>query len=43
MFTRSSATFSATPYPAGVVSVTGYLSGFNGLPEINIRNTTDVQ
>lgn len=43
MFTRSGATFSATPYPAGVVSVTGYLSGFNSTPEINIRSTTDVQ
>jgi hypothetical protein len=43
MFTRSAATFSATPYPSGVVSVTGYLSGFNGTPEINIRGTGDVQ
>ncbi|HLG33353.1 MAG TPA: DUF5689 domain-containing protein [Bacteroidia bacterium] len=43
LFTRSAATFSATPYPAGTVSVTGYLSGFNGTPEINIRGTSDVQ
>jgi hypothetical protein len=43
MFTRSSATFASTPYPIGAVSVTGYISNFNGIPELIIRNTSDVQ
>jgi hypothetical protein len=43
LFTRTAASFSGNTYPAGTVSVTGILSGFNGTPEITIRGTSDVQ
>lgn len=42
MFTRSVATFASVSYPATPVSVTGYISDFNGR-QINIRDTTDIQ
>lgn len=43
LYTRSSATFSGTSYPTGTVSVTGYISNYNGTPELIIRGTGDVQ
>ncbi|MCC7233021.1 MAG: hypothetical protein IT242_08770 [Bacteroidia bacterium] len=46
LFTRSQATFAATAYPAGAVSVTGLLTEYSPstfTPQISIRNTTDVQ
>ncbi len=44
MYTRSGATFATTPYPASVtVSVIGYISNFNGTPEIVIRDVSDIQ
>jgi len=43
LYTRGGATFSGTSYPTGTVSVTGFLSNFNGTPELIIRSTGDVQ
>jgi hypothetical protein len=43
LYTRSGATFATTNYPASVVSITGYVNNFNGLAELNIRSSTDVQ
>lgn len=41
MFTRSSASFSGTPYPGTAVEITGIVSDFNAT-QLNIRNLTDV-
>ena len=38
MYTRTAATFSGTTYPTGTVSVTGFLSNFNGIPELILRD-----
>ena len=43
MYTRAGATFSGNTYPTGAVSVTGFLSNFNGTPELILRNASDVQ
>ncbi len=43
LFTRSGATFSGTIYPTGTVNITGFVSNFNGTPELIIRGTGDVQ
>ncbi|MCX6274335.1 MAG: DUF5689 domain-containing protein [Bacteroidetes bacterium] len=43
LYTRGGATFSGTSYPTGTVSVTGFLSNYNGTPELIIRGTGDVQ
>jgi DNA/RNA endonuclease YhcR with UshA esterase domain len=43
LYTRSAATFSGTTLPTGVHTVTGYLSQYNGTPELTIRSTSDVQ
>ena len=43
MYTRSGATFATTPYTTGTVSVTGFLSNFNGTPELILRSAADVQ
>src|SRR6185369_14589401 len=44
LYTRSGATFSGSPYPTGTVSVTGFLSNFNGVPESILRNPAiDIQ
>ena len=43
LFTASTATFAATAYPTGTVSITGILTEFNGVKEIIIRDVSDVQ
>ena len=43
LYVTSGATFAATSYPTGTVSVTGILIEFNGTKEIIIRDVTDVQ
>jgi len=43
LFTRSLATFASSTYPTGLVNITGYISDFNGLPELMIRGLNDVQ
>ncbi|MEO8085512.1 MAG: DUF5689 domain-containing protein [Bacteroidota bacterium] len=43
LYTRGGATFSGTAYPTGTVSVTGFVSNFNGTAELIIRGTGDVQ
>jgi len=43
LFTRTAANFAGTSYPTTPVSVTGYLSTYNGTPELNIRSASDVQ
>ena len=43
MYTRPGATFSGVAYPTGTVSVTGFISNFNGTPELILRSTADVQ
>jgi hypothetical protein len=43
LYTRSGATFSGTAYPGGTVNVTGFVSNFNGVAEIILRSTADVQ
>jgi DNA/RNA endonuclease YhcR with UshA esterase domain len=42
-FTRSAATFANRPMPTGSRNVTGVLSIFGGVRQINIRSTSDVQ
>jgi hypothetical protein len=43
LYTRSGATFAGTAYPTGTVSVTGFVSNFNGTAELILRSTADVQ
>lgn len=43
IYTRSAATFSGTAYPTGTVSVKGFLSNYNGTPELILRGSSDVQ
>ncbi len=43
LYTRSAATFATTAYPTGTVSVQGFLSNYNGTPELILRNASDVQ
>ena len=42
-FTKTGATFIGVAYPTTPSSYTGYSYNFNGIPEFQIRNTTDVQ
>lgn len=42
LYTRSGASFAASAYPTGAVSVTGVLGDFNGV-QLSIRSTADVQ
>lgn len=43
LYTRSWATFASTTYPTSPVTITGILNNYNGVAQLNIRNTTDVQ
>lgn len=43
LFTTAGATFAASSYPTGVVTVTGILTEYNGTKEIIIRDVNDIQ
>ncbi|HRH65474.1 MAG TPA: DUF5689 domain-containing protein [Bacteroidia bacterium] len=43
LFTRSWASFAGASYPTTSVSITGILNNYNGIAELFLRNTTDVQ
>ncbi|MEN0005624.1 MAG: DUF5689 domain-containing protein [Bacteroidota bacterium] len=42
-FTFGSASFSSASVPSGAVDLTGYVSEFNGTPQVLIRNLNDIE
>lgn len=43
LFTRTNASFANSAYPTSTVSITGILTIYNGQPQLEIRNLSDIQ